>query len=101
MGVENVTAMVNLIQRERFVRVIDGYAGRPAGFLSEGGYNYLIGKGPAIIEPKEGTWETLRQVFQAIIGDDSEVGDRQFIVFLLWLQVGYRALVAGRHAHPM
>lgn len=95
MGVEATGQIVNRIQRERYVSVLEGYAGKPAGLHNEDGRRFLIKTGANLIVPRPLRWKTIRRVIMAIVGDDPEVGNQQVAVLLLWLKVAYAALRAG------
>jgi hypothetical protein len=104
---------VMLWARER--RTVD-YAMDVAGFVdglhSMGPTRVLVRRGPKLIEPKEGNWDTIGQLLEGMLVGMSDLdapGDVERVVgvndqgffdqrpyFLAWLRVAYQALMAGQ-----
>ncbi len=73
-----------------------GYAGRLAGY-SAGHYTMfgrpiLVTESPRIIEPKEGNWDTIRQLVEGLL-KDGDVDQTPY--FYGWMKTGYESLKSG------
>jgi len=81
---------IDHIETRCAVGYADPLAGYPVGLHEVHGEKILVTVSARHIEPKEGNWETLRAVFEGLLGAE------QCGHFYAWLQVGIESLRAGR-----
>ena len=74
------------IQNERNIHFTGPVAGYGEGMREFNGKRVLVTAGPKIIEPAAGGWETLKALFEGVLGEE------QAGFFYGWLQIGYEAL---------
>lgn len=87
--------VVNHVHLNHYVQHVGPLAGHKRGIYRNGGGSMLVVNSPTIIDPQEGSWDNLKAVIYAVIGDDPEVGNIQVTIFLLWIKFAYKALVNG------
>lgn len=68
-------------------------AGYVEGFFEERGFRFLVTKGPTLIEPRIGEWNTLKATFEAVLHDEEH---NQLDYFYGWLRYAVESLHAGR-----
>lgn len=89
------------VMTERNVSVACELAGWPAGPVECCGQRLLCTRGPAIIQPKRGKWETLQGMWVEQLSDPTlEDPERQWHAFNGWILAAYTALREGRRASP-
>jgi hypothetical protein len=75
------------------------WAGEIAGFKpgphKSGDEVLLITRGPNLIVPNPGSFDTVKNVIAAILGDDPETGDIQINGFMAWLKFSLEAVASG------
>jgi hypothetical protein len=85
------------IQNKHDVQFVGALSGRDSGFYIENGIRMLVTSSPIMIEPMEGEFPKLHQIFESMLGGATETwGKQQTTTFYGWLQCAYRALKARR-----
>jgi len=92
-----VNSCILRVQNEQNVAYAGPLAGYQAGTYSISGQTVLVDSSPNIIQPKEGDWPILRQVFEAVLRlEQAEHETDQLDCFYGWLAAAYKAISSGQ-----
>jgi hypothetical protein len=87
------------IQNDACVDYAAPLAGRNAGPFETNGKRILVTRSPKLVEPRSGSWKTLKALFEAILAKgDVEHGKRQVDLLYGWLKGTIADLHAGRRS---
>lgn len=67
-------------------------AGRMPGTYEDNGNKLVVDRGPKLLEPKPGEWQTLRALMHGLFGQDEQHGESQLVTFHGWVQSSVAAL---------
>lgn len=86
--ISQVEAIMTRLQHERRLDFAGNVAGYPAGIHTIAGNKILIPRGPKLLTPKRGRWDTLKSFFSVLLRDDVKL-------LYAWLKSAHVSLRAG------
>ncbi|MEM7696907.1 MAG: hypothetical protein AAF236_00720 [Verrucomicrobiota bacterium] len=85
---ETDQVMLHVMQKRSVELALPALAGHRAGVYEMSGGKVVVKTSPRVVEPVEGSWETVRELIEGRLGDQSRY-------FHSWMQVAYESLHSG------